>query len=468
MLCSMFIYSSIWWNELVCKVAQKSLGKLGSSFYFVAIDCPGYGRSEGDKQIIRSYPTKFIGEVIQAITGGATKSAFCLVGSSQGAASVFNATHENPSICKFMTVMDPVCHAPHRFSNIKQPSLLIYDTEDTGHPVSVGRIVKSVMPNTMYFEFTKSVEPNWISRNMADKMIELFSENGGVSISDKIPDCSERYITHYGLVMSWVTAVDREWASELDLLELQNITLESEKVEARAGVDDMFCVEEESKVEVSFVDISPEEQERRLADKKCSICHEEDGEALFRIPDCCHGLCQKCTSHTVAFNRACPCPGCQGSIPEHACCPRPPKKLTNNGLLIQFGNKAVKSGEKITSTAFIEASSSVMSQINYCTFNINPEFPKSAVKVDKIPFELSRSMLRGFPCDMTIYWKPTFNRPPLCISYYMEVDKPLTKRNLFLILEKEEAAVKGKKKAIDYVWSGRDESLPTLSTVKMY
>ena len=49
-------------------------------FFIVAIDCPGYGQSEGSKQIVRSYPLELIEEVYKGL---GYEKAFALFGHSQ-------------------------------------------------------------------------------------------------------------------------------------------------------------------------------------------------------------------------------------------------------------------------------------------------------------------------------------------------------------------------------------------------
>ena len=46
-----------------------------------------------------------------------------------------------------IAVCHPVGHAPTRYVAINQPTLLIFDTEDAGHPVSVGRQMRRHLPN---------------------------------------------------------------------------------------------------------------------------------------------------------------------------------------------------------------------------------------------------------------------------------------------------------------------------------
>ena len=76
----------------------------------------------------------------------------CLVGSSQGACATLNCALECPKLMHTIAVCHPVGHAPHRYVAITQPSLLIFDTEDAGHPVSVGRQMRKQLPNPRYFE----------------------------------------------------------------------------------------------------------------------------------------------------------------------------------------------------------------------------------------------------------------------------------------------------------------------------
>jgi len=63
--------SSLEWNWLVFDIALRAqmMAKnlKTSKFYHVALDCPGYGRSEGDRQTIRSYPHAFLCDVIKSL-----------------------------------------------------------------------------------------------------------------------------------------------------------------------------------------------------------------------------------------------------------------------------------------------------------------------------------------------------------------------------------------------------------------
>ena len=47
--------------------------------------------------------------------------------------------------------------------------------------------------------------------------------------------------------------------------------------------------------------------------------------------------------------------------------------------------------------------------IKSVSFDINPEYPKSAIKVNNPPFEIEREMQRKFPCNLIIKWKDNYN-----------------------------------------------------------
>ena len=163
--------SGVWWNGLVHELAVTS----PQPYYMVAIDCPGYGASPGDKQTIRSEPGALLEGVLRGL--GRTK-AHAIVGSSQGSCSAFNAVLERPHLAEFIVVMDPVGHDVFRYKKIAQPTLLIFDVEDAGHPVKVGRWMRDALQTPRYHEFSSSKpeERFWHVDNMAARMRDLFCE----------------------------------------------------------------------------------------------------------------------------------------------------------------------------------------------------------------------------------------------------------------------------------------------------
>jgi hypothetical protein len=194
--------SSLQWNFLVPQLR-------GAGFYHVAIDCCGYGRSPGDRQAIRSYPGALIRDVVRAL--GKTV-AYALVGSSQGACAVLNAALSEPDIAHFIAVCHPVGHNPARYTAISQPTLLAFDTEDAGHPVAVGRIMRRHLPRPHYFEFVGSEAPGWLEEHFADELRAMFASypapRNARGASAKLPDLSRLA----GGLRAWATPADNEEA----------------------------------------------------------------------------------------------------------------------------------------------------------------------------------------------------------------------------------------------------------------
>eukprot|EP00929_Paragymnodinium_shiwhaense_P120954 TRINITY_DN9303_c0_g1_i1.p1 TRINITY_DN9303_c0_g1~~TRINITY_DN9303_c0_g1_i1.p1 ORF type:complete len:1211 (+),score=127.57 TRINITY_DN9303_c0_g1_i1:324-3635(+) len=166
--------SSMTWNDLALDIQRlaKETGK-PSAFFHVAIDCPGYGRSPGDRQSIRSYPGSLISDIVTAL---GRKSVAALVGSSQGACATFNCALERPRLAHTLAVCHPVGHAVERYTAIEQPALLIFDTEDAGHPVAVGREMRKFLQNPRYFEFSCSTDGYWESMHMGAEVYKMISE----------------------------------------------------------------------------------------------------------------------------------------------------------------------------------------------------------------------------------------------------------------------------------------------------
>ena len=167
--------SSMFWRDLVLDVAERLRQRQcrGGALYHVAVDCPGYGRSPGDRQTIRSYPGAFLTALVRAC---GHRRAAVLVGSSQGCCAVFNAVLECPRLTDRIAVCHPVGHAVDRYTAIRQPSLLIFDTEDDGHPVSVGRRMRHALPRPYYHEFSASVHGDWERRHMGEEVVALLQE----------------------------------------------------------------------------------------------------------------------------------------------------------------------------------------------------------------------------------------------------------------------------------------------------
>jgi hypothetical protein len=103
--------SSLQWNHVTLGVAARS----ATPFFHVSVDCPGYGRTDGDCQTIRSYPAAFLRDVMRSL--GKTH-AYCLVGSSQVCASM--CVHLPPPLLPVRFAVAMLC-APRSAARARVP-----------------------------------------------------------------------------------------------------------------------------------------------------------------------------------------------------------------------------------------------------------------------------------------------------------------------------------------------------------
>lgn len=480
--------SSMYWNDLVRRLlVATSSSPLLSPYYFVAIDCPGYGRSEGSKQTIRSYPGAFIKEIIDCIAPS-THKVYCLIGSSQGAAAVFNALVEKPMISSFLAVQDPVSHDPQRFVCIKQSALLMYDTDDDGHPVSVGRLVRKYIPNNHYYEFASSEQPRWLEHNAHLKLLELFnafdinihktnasSLEGATSSKNPLPSLPV-YASVAGGIISYLSSYNREPLYRSSQKELESILSAYENQSVQN--DDLF-VEKTEPEEIENEETKAQRLAMELAQTQCDLCNQhistDDRPTSLRLPDCRHLLCYSCCCRTIKLNSyECPVVSCATKLTmsssQLSSYSLPFSSANEKHIIIQFGNSSKStssSSQRYEYTAFVKCKTPNV--IDSVSFDINPGYPKSAIRVSEAPYELVRIMNGEFPCDLIIQWNKALNWPKLRITYYVQNEQHNFTRNLLVRVPNQSntAAIKSHRVRgeIVYNWADRDTTKPNTNYV---
>ena len=479
--------SSMYWNDLVRRLlfATSSPSSL-SPYYFVAIDCPGYGRSDGNKQTIRSYPGAFIQEIIDCISP-TTHKVYCLIGSSQGAAAVFNALVENPILSSFLAVQDPVSHDPQRFACIKQPALLIYDTDDDGHPVSVGRLVKRYIPQNHYYEFASSKQPKWLEQNEHLKLLQLFNEYDAnntstdasslqLRTSTKIPLPSlPACICVAGGVVCYLSSYNREPLYKNSKEELESILSAYENQSVQN--DDLFVEKNEAeRIE------DDESKAQRLAiessQTQCHLCNQHisssDMYESLRLLDCRHLLCYSCCCETIKLNSyECPIVGCamKLNVPSSQLSLFSLPFFSNNEthVIIQFGNSCTStssSSQRYEYIAFVKCKTKNV--LDIVSFDINPQYPKSAIRVSGAPYELVRVMNLEFTCDFIVQWNKALNWPKLRITYHVQNKQDSFIRNLLVRVPYQGNTMAKSHKTreeVVYKWTDRDRTKPNINYV---
>ncbi|CAF0917669.1 unnamed protein product [Adineta steineri] len=471
--------SSMFWNDLVRKLLlATSSSSSPSPYYFVTIDCPGYGRSDGDKQIIRSYPDVFIEEIIDCISP-ITHKVYCLIGSSQGAAAVFNALVEKPTMSSFLAVQNPVSHDPQRFVSIKQPALLMYDIDDDGHPVSVGRLVRKYIRNNHYYEYSSSQQSEWLEHNAHLKLLQLFNEydvNNQLRTSSEIslpslPAC----LSVAGGIISYLSSYNREPLYENSKEELKSIlsTYEKQSVEN----NDLFI----ERIEPESIEDDESKAERlaiELTQTQCDLCNQHinsnDISKSLRLSDCRHLLCYSCCCETIKINSyECPVVDCATKLnissSQLSLYSLPFSSDTEKHIIIQFGNSSKSSssssGQRYEYIAYIKCKTKNM--IDNVSFDINPEYPKSAIRVCQPPYELVRIMNLEFTCHFIIQWNKTLNWPKLRIMYHVQNKQDNFIRNLLVRIPNQGNTMTKSHKTheVVYNWTDRDRTKPNINYI---
>jgi pimeloyl-ACP methyl ester carboxylesterase len=141
-------------------------------YLFLAVDCPGYGTSTGSKQSIRSNHTEVIKEVIKSL---GFKRAYALYGCSQGGAAIFNSLIEDQSIT-VKVIQDRPVFAKGKVSElraVKRPVLLMYDEDDDGHPIAIGRLIAKNLPNNKWVQYSSKSDDYWWSDNFPKLALEF-------------------------------------------------------------------------------------------------------------------------------------------------------------------------------------------------------------------------------------------------------------------------------------------------------
>eukprot|EP01052_Picozoa_sp_SAG31_P034153 SAG31_NODE_3950_length_3724_cov_3.097655_1_plen_936_part_00 len=477
--------SSMFWNGLVEEVASLCPG-----LFHVAIDCPGYGRSPGDRQTIRSYPGALLSAIIRAC---GKRSAAALVGSSQGACAVFNALLECPRLAASVAVCHPVGHAVERYIAVQQPALLIFDTEDAGHPVEVGRRMKTYLPRCTYYEFTPSVDGLWDQQHMPAALVKLLQSTSALSVKSRrkeikcnLPELS----TLAGGLYGWQQLHDNEiewmgWGSQV----VEEDRFENTTGTATTAVSVMPAVkrerlfsdddasEDEDEVAARIAAAAKEQREAELGQTGCELCGKGLGTSPVRLTSCRHLLCASCCGWSLRHFLHCPL--CEAVVKREKRSGKPSKLKkslpppSNDGasitlqsktgrlppimpppkpeevLVLEYGNTATRCGSKTKFATFVSVLGGEKTAIKKVSFNINPDYSKPTATLSAANgrgWTFEYAMARPYPCFVRIDWSHAVGLPPLVLEYYVQDDKQKFCRRLAIELPESKVTAASKRR----------------------
>ncbi|CAF4671435.1 unnamed protein product, partial [Rotaria sp. Silwood2] len=141
-------------------------------------------------------------------------------------------------------------------------------------------------------------------------------------------------------------------------------------------------------------------------------------------------------------------------------------------IIIQFGDSCKStssSSQRYEYTAYVKCKTKNL--IDSVSFDINPEYPKSAVRVSEAPYELVRIMHSEFTCDFIIQWNKVLNWPKLRITYHVRNKQNSFTRNLLLRVPNQgNTMAKSHKTREDvvYNWTDRDRTKPNINYVVLF
>jgi len=436
--------SSMHWNDVAIDLAERAAAG-GRRFYHVAIDCPGYGRSPGDRQTIRSYPAALLSAVVRSC---GKRRAALIVGSSQGSCACFNAVLDAPKLAERIAAFHPVGHAVERYSAIAQPTLLVFDTEDDGHPVTVGRRMRAALPQPIYREFTRSQHGEWDAAHASRLLAELLSMRPPFAPHRGRP--LPELCRLAGGLRSWGEAHAGEWspwwgrvtegerpAAAPALREgvLQEVGQAAANEAARgslrpkpldecggpwgraAGAAPLFSDDEASDEDAdddAAEAAAAEQRADELAQTCCALHGGALGAAPIRLVGCRHALCASCARRTVCLFGECPV--CDAAVQRRR------RKLPSlpdaddgsvtaqplgglsvrasadanaaqaqmaSALVLEYGSAATPcgrdaAGRKMSYTTFVRVvAGGTNAAIRRVGFNINPDYDQPTATLDR-------------------------------------------------------------------------------------
>ncbi len=106
--------------------------------------------------------------------------------------------------------------------------------------------------------------------------------------------------------------------------------------------------------------------------------------------------------------------------------------------------------------------------IDSVSFDINPEYFKSAIRFSEASYQLVRIINSEFTCDFIIQWNKALNWPKLRITYYVRNKQDSFTRNLLMrVLNQGNTMAKSHKtrEEVMYNWNDRDRTKPNINYV---
>ena len=95
------------------------------------------------------------------------------MGVSQGAAAALRACVSDPRLTATI-ICDRALYGPiDELCSIRQRTLLVYNKDDAGHPVSVGKRIQKAIQGSEYVEYSSKRNPSFVADNYAAMILKF-------------------------------------------------------------------------------------------------------------------------------------------------------------------------------------------------------------------------------------------------------------------------------------------------------
>jgi pimeloyl-ACP methyl ester carboxylesterase len=148
--------------SLTWKVWDQNIGPLAESLHVFALDMPGYGQSAQHEEVtLEPYPFEHFAMTLADFIAELRIGPATLVGSSAGGGAALVAAANHPALVQRLVLVDSM-GAENEFlrkraSEIRSPTLFIWQEGDEVIPVEHGRALAALIPGSR-FELLKGID----------------------------------------------------------------------------------------------------------------------------------------------------------------------------------------------------------------------------------------------------------------------------------------------------------------------
>ena len=141
-----------------------------ADFFHVALDLPGFGYTKPNVQSSKRAGSEQLCTpelLVDIIKSLGKHYAFCIVASSEGAATVFSALQERPNLTSFLCLKEPLVMDVDGLHSVFQPTLIVADARQAN---SIERIEQALI-NCTVLQFNKKHSSKYADKELSKDIL---------------------------------------------------------------------------------------------------------------------------------------------------------------------------------------------------------------------------------------------------------------------------------------------------------